>query len=177
VANAIIDGTDAIMLSGESASGKYPVESCNVMLRIAKEVEPFLKPELIFSDIASDVATDALTKAAFQLAFDMGDKLKAIVVLTNTGGTAHLLGRYNLPQPIYAFVRESEQRLRLTMSKGINTTYPMNRDYKDRDSALNAIIEEIKERKLVEKEDSVLIIGNAYVTSSHFPNLFEIVKI
>ncbi len=93
VANAIIDGTDAIMLSGESASGKYPVESCNVMIRSAKEVEPFLNPELIFSDIASDAATDALTKAAFQLAFDMGDKLKAIVVLTNTGGTAHLLGR------------------------------------------------------------------------------------
>lgn len=177
VANAIIDGSDAVMLSGESASGKYPVEAVTTMFKIAKEVEPFLKPQLIFTETAADVSTDALTKAAFQIAFDMEDKLKAIVVVTNTGGTAHLLGRYNLPQPIYAFVREEKYRLRLTMSKGINACYPFTEDYKDRDSAINAVIEEIKNKELASSGDSVLIIGNAYVTSTHFPNLFEIVKI
>lgn len=119
VANAIIDGTDAVMLSGETASGGYPVEAVRTMVKIASDVEksslcqiPYRELNPKKSSIASAVAEAACHAAAAVNA-------RAIVVFTQSGGTAALIAR-NRPQlPIIAFASSEEIRRRLALYWGV----------------------------------------------------------
>lgn len=121
VANAIIDGTDAVMLSAETASGDHPVESVETMVRVALEVEssgfmrrPEQGPE-ISRGIAQAVA-DSACRAAGAL------KAKAIVVFTQSGSTAALISCFRPLTPIIAFTNSTEIRRRLTMFWGVRCT-------------------------------------------------------
>lgn len=121
VANAIIDGTDAVMLSAETASGDYPVESVETMVRVALEVEhtsfmrqPEQGPEL-YRGISQAVA-DAACRAAGAL------KAKAIVVFTQSGSTAALISCFRPQTPIIAFTNSSEIRRRLSLFWGVRCT-------------------------------------------------------
>ena len=121
VANAIIDGTDAVMLSAETASGDHPVESVETMVRVALEVEssgfmrrPEHGPE-ISRGIALAVA-DSACRAAGAL------KAKAIVVFTQSGSTAALISCFRPLTPIIAFTNSTEIRRRLTLFWGVRCT-------------------------------------------------------
>lgn len=121
VANAIIDGTDAVMLSAETASGDHPIESVETMVRVALEVEhtsfmrrPEQGPELS-RGIAQSVA-DAACRAAGAL------KAKAIVVFTISGSTAALISCFRPQTPIIAFTNSSEIRRRLSVFWGVRCT-------------------------------------------------------
>ncbi len=119
VANAIFDGTDAIMLSGETAAGKYPVQAADMMARIAATAEAspeynrlLLHPEAISSDdqvIASGVALAEKLKA------------KALVVFTYGGSTARLASRQRPHIPIYALPHSHEMQRSLQLNWGIET--------------------------------------------------------
>src|SRR5204863_517110 len=89
VANAVLDGTDAVMLSEETAAGNYPIESVKVMDRILAEVEPLLTPR---ADLLSPDAADAIAQAACILSERVG--ARAIVVPTSTGFTAKKVASY-----------------------------------------------------------------------------------
>ncbi len=120
VANAIIDGTDAIMLSAETASGDYPIESVETMVRIAKDVEStdFLvncAPDCSVSSVAQAVAESSCRTAATL-------KAKAIVVFTRSGGTAALISAYRPTTPIMAFTTSLEIRRRLSIYWGVHCT-------------------------------------------------------
>ncbi|MCL2761416.1 MAG: pyruvate kinase [Desulfuromonadales bacterium] len=121
VANAILDGTDAIMLSGETASGMYPVEAVRTMSKVAIDVEgnnfqsifPFIMKSAKNS-IASAVAEGACMAAA-------AVKAKAIVVFTQSGGTAALISRLRPSTQILAFTPSEEIRLKLNLYWGVCT--------------------------------------------------------
>lgn len=177
VANAVLDGTDAIMLSGESSTGKYPVEAVETMRRIALETENDLTPSLIPGIPDAPEVTNALTKAAFEVATSLD--IDSIIVVSKTGRTARLLGRFRITQPIYAFVSKDYYKRRMNLSKGVYPfTFPQT--YKDRDHALNGIIKEVIKKGFVNKTDKVLVIGNAVTAlteKAYFPNIFEVVEI
>ena len=101
VANAIYDGTDAVMLSGETSTGKYPVEAVRIMERIAREAEttvrPFRDVQMRDNPTQADIVADAAYRAAQAV------NARAIVVFTSTGSTARVVSRYRPPVPIYAF--------------------------------------------------------------------------
>ena len=78
VANAILQGTDAIMLSGESAIGKYPVESVKMMAAIALEVEKTIKPKILRGDVKAPLTTEAIAKAAAEVCVSMGEDLDSV---------------------------------------------------------------------------------------------------
>jgi len=177
VANAIIDGTDAVMLSGESSTGKYPAQAVLTMSKIAREIEPNLSPEAIYDRPQAPAVIDALTKAAFQLAYELEDEIKAIIVVSEEGESARLLGRFRLPQPIYAFVSADIFRRHLSLSRGINQAFTFNHKSQDRDNALKNIMKEVVEKELVHKHDKVLILGGGLMASSFFPNIFEVVNV
>lgn len=100
VANAILDGTDAVMLSEETAMGKYPVEAVLMMDRIARSVEGSLDP-LVFKDPPLDPGTsDAISRAAHLIARDTG--AAAIITPTWSGSTACLVSRFLSRQSILA---------------------------------------------------------------------------
>jgi len=100
VANAILDGTDAVMLSEETAVGKYPAEAVMMMDRIALSAESALD-ELKFENIPVDSATgDAISRASYFIAKEIG--AAAIITPTWSGSTACLVSRFRPKQPILA---------------------------------------------------------------------------
>ncbi len=177
VANSIIDGTDVIMLSSETSAGAYPAEAVETMRRIAVETEKYIKPKLLDDVPAASEITNATTKAAFEICTSLD--IDAVIAVTRTGRTARILSRFKIKQPIYTFVSQDYYMRRMNLSRGV---YPFtyNAKYKDRDAALNAIIKEAVDRKLVKKTHKVLVIGNAAKAIDrevYFPNIFEIVEI
>ena len=117
VANAIFDGTDALMLSGETASGLYPVESIKVMDRIAREAEKGLRHDIDQGwDLEQNSIPHAIVHAACHAAEDVG--AKAILVFTMTGKTAVMLSKRKPNHPIYCFAENQEVYQRLPLLWG-----------------------------------------------------------
>lgn len=122
VANAILDGADAVMLSGETAAGKYPVESALMMKQIALEAEQALPYHRILSAKADTVVPqtdDAISYAACNIAEQLG--AKAIVAYTTSGSTAHRVAKYRPGTPILAITTRNLTRRRLALYWGVHT--------------------------------------------------------
>ncbi|OAB43255.1 pyruvate kinase [Paenibacillus glacialis] len=120
VANAIFDGTDAIMLSGETAAGKYPVESVLTMSRIAEKAESALNYRELFlkqSTIQETTITEAISQAVTISALDLN--AKAIISSTETGHTARVVSKYRPEAPIIAVTTEDRTMRRLTLTWGV----------------------------------------------------------
>ncbi|NMB89385.1 MAG: pyruvate kinase [Chloroflexi bacterium] len=120
VANAIFDGTDAVMLSGETAMGEYPVESVSTMDQIVCEAEKHLSDWGHCNDLPKDATSDdaiSLTRAARELAHDRN--VSAIAVFTQTGHTALLMSKARPQVPIMAFTPERATYQRLGLFRGV----------------------------------------------------------
>jgi pyruvate kinase len=119
VANAIHDGTSAVMLSAETSAGKHPVESVQVMARIAEETETSIQKEG-FTDIAmraERTIADIIADAAYHSA--RSANVAAIAVGTSTGASARLLARYRPPVPIFAFTNTETVSRQLSVAYGV----------------------------------------------------------
>jgi pyruvate kinase len=114
VANAVLDGTDAVMLSEETAAGEYPIESVRMMEAILREAEPLLQPR---RDVMGPESSDALAHAAVGLAERVG--ASAIVVLTGSGFTARKLAVYRPRIPIIVLTNDEGVRRRLQLVWGV----------------------------------------------------------
>jgi pyruvate kinase len=119
VANAIYDGTDAVMLSAETAAGKYPVEAVKMMARIALESEAAVKSRGYQAPVHDAGATNAevLADAAYRAAQDSG--AEAIVVFTSTGSSARLVSRYRPPVRIFAITPHESTARQLSINFGV----------------------------------------------------------
>ena len=140
VANAIMDGTDAIMLSGETASGKYPVEAVKMMAKIAEKTEKSLKYNQLFLQkglVEHSNLTNAMGHASVRLAQSLG--AKAIVTASNSGSTGRLISKYRPSMPII-LVTPSEKTLRkMQLYWGV---HPILREsYNDSDTLINNVID------------------------------------
>ncbi len=123
VANAIYDGTDAIMLSAETATGKYPVEAVQTMSRIAVRIEESLDWEEFSKKRASTVAqttTEAISYATCASAHSLG--AAAIITATKSGSTARMVSKYSPKVPIVAVTPNHKTRQHLLLVKGV---YPL----------------------------------------------------
>lgn len=119
VANAIYDGTDAVMLSAETSIGKYPVEAVRVMDRIAKETDNELRSRG-YQDVpraAGVTIADIVADAAYRSGHDAG--AAAIVVFTSSGSSARLISRYRPPVPIYAMTHREKVARELAVNYGV----------------------------------------------------------
>lgn len=120
VANAIFDGTDAIMLSGETAAGKYPVESVLTMARIAEKAESALEYREIFikqSNAQQTTVTEAISQAVANSALELN--AKAIITSTETGYTARMVSKYRPKAPIIAVTTKDATLRRLALNWGV----------------------------------------------------------
>ena len=119
VANAVLDGTDAVMLSAESASGQYPVETIEAMNRICVEAEKSQEVTLDreFLDRVFQRVDQSIAMAALFTAFHL--KVKAIASLTESGSTALWMSRLNCGVPIYALTSQTSTRYRSTLFRGV----------------------------------------------------------
>lgn len=120
VANAIFDGTDATMLSGETAAGKYPVESVLTMARIAQKAESVLKYREMFLQQAhaqQTTITEAISQAVANSALDLD--AQAIITPTESGYTARMVSKYRPKAPILAITQDESVMRRLNLVFGV----------------------------------------------------------
>jgi len=178
VANAVLDGTDALMTSGETSGGKYPLESVETMSKIAVENEKYLLPDIMDAlQLDDHYVGVAMANAAFQVAENI--ELDKILVVSVSGTSARLLARHNLHMPILAFVSNPLFKNQLAMTKGIKA-FVFPESYSDRDSALHGIITFALEQKLIDKTDKILLVGRGPKSGEdkhYFPNIFEYVEL
>lgn len=176
VANAILDGTDAVMLSAESSAGKHPIEAVQTMTRIALEVEKDFEPELFPEVECGDVVAEALTKAAYQVATQLNGNLKGIVTISST--ITRLLSTLELEQEIVPVVENSVRRRQLvSLTSGIERVIELKEDYNDRDGAVEAVAERVLGLEGFEKGDKILILGYSLHQTGDFPKVFEVLEL
>jgi pyruvate kinase len=159
VANAVYDRADAVMLSGESAAGKYPVRAVKMMASVAdKSEEPacgiYTRPKM-----GTGCQGEALVAAAQQLAetYTMdGAHISAFVVLTETGKTAQFLARLRPKYPIFALSNEKKTLDRLKLLWG---TEPVFYDYaKDEETNPRAVLKSLQEQGLLHTGEKVIVL-------------------
>ena len=128
VANAILDGSDAIMLSGESAAGDYPIEAVLTMDTIAKAIEETINFQLRLnkmSTFASQTVSDAIGVAVAQTALTL-PKAEVIMAFTETGGTARRLCKFKPSVPVVAITNREDTARKLTYYFGVHAAIRNN---------------------------------------------------
>ncbi len=156
VANAILDGTDAVMLSGETASGKYPIRAVQMMSRIIITTEKQLAPIKYLSKKGVPIP-DAVSQAACLLASQMD--AKAIVTSTLSGGSALRLSKYRPVVSVFAFTPLPEVARRMSLYWGVS---PHNMTMlKGEEDLFLEMIKEVREGKLVKKGDLCVMVSQS----------------
>jgi pyruvate kinase len=177
VANAVLDGTDAVMLSAETAAGKYPVETVQAMARICREAEKSMDPaaldrhflDLVFTRIDQSVAMAALFTAHHL-------QVKAIATLTQSGSTALWISRLGCGVPIYALTTDARTRYKVSAYRGV---YPLMTRYAghDRDEMLFEAEEELLRAGAVELGDLIVITFGEPIGQPGGTNTLKIVRV
>ncbi len=173
VANAIIDGTDAIMLSGESASGLYPVEAVRVMSRIAITTEEnllFLGPPKDVVDETATSTTDAISQAVCGIGREIG--ADALITTTTSGFTARMVSRCRPKLPIYAITHEERTVRRLALVWGIRSY--LCPKYESTDEMLMMAEKVLVEKGLLKEGDKVVITAGIPVGTAGQSNLLKV---
>jgi pyruvate kinase len=160
VANAVLDGTDAVMLSAETAAGKYPVETVRYMDAIALEAERSedMRLDADFRDRIYGRIDQAIAMGALFTAHHLG--CKAIVALTESGSTALWMSRHTIHVPIYALTSQPASQSRMALYRNVRPLLISR--FNDRDQALTEA-----ERLLVER--GVLMPGDTYAITCGEP--------
>ncbi len=163
VANAVYDGTSAIMLSGETAAGKYPVESVIAMSEIAETTENNINYEHRFlkESVKNKTVTDAVCHAACTTAIDL--QATAIVALTLSGHTARMLSKFRPKCPILAATTCEKNYNQLALSWGVVPV--MNHLQTSTDALFASAVNKITDTSLVRKGDRIVITGGSHVDS------------
>ena len=123
VANAIFDGTDAVMLSGETASGRYPVKALRMMAKIADQAEssPFMRYNIPFEADPSDLITHAVARSAVHILHEI--KARCIVAFSVSGKTSKQISKQRPKAPVFAFTSRKDIYNRLALLWGITPMY------------------------------------------------------
>jgi len=176
VANAIIDGTDATMLSGETAAGQFPMESVQMMDRIARRTEKSLDYRAMFERQMRHTTrnvTEAIGEAAVNLASDL--HVPAIITCTFSGTTARLVSKFRPEARIIAAASNDETARRLTLSWGVHPIFVEMA--KDTDGLIRNAVEAAVDYKLVKRGDTVLMIAGVPVGVAGSTSLIRVLKV
>ena len=148
IANAILDGTDALMLSEETAAGDYPLEAVRIMAQVAEETETILEPRQRFTGLPKTIP-EAISVSAISLARDL--EVKAFLIPTTSGSTARLIARYRPAQPIIAVSPDRQTVKMLCLVWGV---YPQPaRGFKNTDEMVRVLQERALASGIVKRGD------------------------
>jgi pyruvate kinase len=173
VANAVFDGSDALMLSGETAAGNYPLESVEMMDRIICEAEANASIELRPTRFAELHINEAIAEAICHAAEEL--RMRVIAVFTETGSSARLVSKYRPRVPIVAFSPNAETRRRLGLFWGVTPRRIPN--IRDIDQLVRAAETRLLEERLVKKGDVVGVIAGTPLGTRGTTNLMRLLRI
>ena len=174
IANAIYDGVDAVMLSAETAVGKYPTESVEMMSSIAYTVEADLDP-LNFSRYIPDKVRksdrrSSICHAAMNISNDLD--IKAIIVMTESGSTAIKMAQYRPNSNIYALCPYPDTCRMLSLIWGVTSIKV--KQYTSTDEMISNYISIMKDKKYINKGDKVIITAGVPIGISGTTNMIKI---
>ena len=173
VANAVFDGTDAVMLSGETAAGKYPVESVQTMSRIAERAESALEYREIFirqAQAQQVTVTEAISQAVANSALELN--AKAILTATESGYTARMVSKYRPKAPIIAVTPNEQVIRRLALVWGVIPVQGASAHTTD--ELFDLAVESSIEAGLVSLGDIVVITAGVPVGRTGTTNLIKV---
>tara|TARA_B100000676_G_scaffold274088_1_gene293286 strand:- start:74 stop:1537 length:1464 start_codon:yes stop_codon:yes gene_type:complete len=177
VANAVLDGTDAVMLSSESATGQYPVETVEAMARVCLESEKEYQGNLELRRLQGGIPgtiEEAIARATMFTTDSL--KISAIAALTQSGFTAMLMSRKSSNVPIFALSPQLDTRRKVTLFRGV---YPVNFDgkFQDPEVILTRAENELLKRGVVKNGDLILMTIGEPVGKAGGTNTMKIVKV
>lgn len=173
VANAILDGTDAIMLSGETAAGDFPVESVSTMNMIALQIETALDHEQLLKNRSRSISmtiTDGISQSVTHTAQNLG--VSAIITPTQSGHSARMVAKYRPKAPIIAVTFSKEVCRRLTLVWGV---YPVHSEQAyTTDELLEVSVNKSLETKIISQGSKVIITAGVPVGVSGTTNMMKV---
>jgi pyruvate kinase len=177
VANAIFDGTDAVMLSGESAVGQYPVETVAMMARIAERTEEALEANggnLSTMDLFDKTSvTEAISQAAARTVMNLG--IKTIVAATSSGHTARMISKYRPKANILAATYSERVQKGLTLVWGVQAF--VIQEPENVDDMLQKVTALAKEKGFAQPGEAIVITAGTPIKESGTTNLMKIERI
>jgi pyruvate kinase len=179
VANAVIDGTDAVMLSAETAAGRYPIRAVEAMAQVIEGAEKYQLTSRM-RDRANKTqfhsTEEAIARAVMYTANHM--KVRAIVALTESGATPLWMSRIRADIPVYAFTRFEATRRRVTLYRGV---YPVIFDVtgagNSTESLYRALFTRLLELQLVQRRDLVILTKGEASGVEGGTNSMQILKV
>lgn len=172
VANAIYDGTSAVMLSGETAAGKYPVESVRIMARIAERAEADIdyQARYLEENKKASSITDAITHAACTMAHDL--HAAVIMAMTKSGRTAELASKFHPSVPIIGCATDGDVLRRLNLCWGVE---PMGITECDTaEEMFEMAIEQAKRKGLVRPGDHIVLTAGVPLGIPGLTNMLKV---
>lgn len=177
VANAVLDGTDAVMLSAETAAGAYPVEVIQTMNRVClgAEKQPAInrsshRLDITFTDIDETIAMSAMY-AANHL-----EGVKAIISLTESGTTPLLMSRISSGLPIYALSPNQETLNKVNLYRGVTPVSFSSQEF-NVDTIVTGLVDHVKSLNLIKDGDLVIVTKGDHLVSYGTTNMMKIVKV
>jgi len=168
VANAVLDGSDALMLSAETSMGKYPVPALRMMDRIARRTESSIQAEPSY--LTGGTYSEAVADAAARAAEDVGAKF--VVAFTQSGYTARLLSKYRPSVPIIAFTPHEHVRRRMSLYRGVMSR--LMKPLRSTDEVFSEVEKTLLKEKLIRPGESVVITASAPVGGAGKTNLMKL---
>ena len=175
VANAVLDGTDAVMLSAETAAGRFPVETIETMAQICVEAEKseIVKLDRDFLDRTFTRIDQSIAYATLFTAFHLG--VKAIASLTQSGSTALWMSRHNCGCPIYALTPDLSAQRKMSLYRNVQPLYLVQST--DRDAVLQSAEDLLLAKGQVAKGDLIVLTIGEPMGKSGGTNALKIVKV
>jgi pyruvate kinase len=175
VANAVLDGTDAVMTSAETASGKYPIETVEAMSAICLEAEKsdVVKLDADFLNVMFTRIDQSIAYGALFTAYHL--RVKAIAALTESGSTALWMSRHNIDIPIYAMTPSLATHRKAALFRNV-TTFELAQST-DREAVLKAAQDLLLAKGVVQKGDMIVVTWGEPMGQTGGTNALKIMKI
>jgi pyruvate kinase len=177
VANAVLDGTDAVMLSGETAAGDYPIQTVEAMARVIIGAEK--NPESSKSKHRINEAFTYIDETIALSAMYAANHLtgvKAIICMSETGATPLLMSRIRSPLPIFAFSRHPATQNKVALYRGVKTI-PFDADNLPNEQINQLAVDELVRREIVQEGDMVIITKGDYINAQGGTNTMKVVRV
>lgn len=173
VANAILDGTDATMLSGETAAGEYPVKAVKTMAKIAQEIEEsdqYVKQMTQKNVVPPRTVTDSISYSTCETAYDLG--ASAIITSTSSGHTARMVSKYRPYSPVIAATPNPKVCKQLALSWGVKPI--LVEDTASTDDMLEVSVNGALEAGYIDRGDLIVLTAGTPVGVSGTTNLLKV---
>ncbi|MGL4666387.1 MAG: pyruvate kinase [Saezia sp.] len=172
VANAILDGTDAVMLSGETASGSFPIESVKTMSSIANHIETALKTEdsLFTMGLTKSDTTNAISHATVQISHEIN--AKGIITATESGFTARMVSKYRPSSGIFVVTPHLQTLRKLQLVWGV--TAIQGQQHNDTDAMTSEAIAKCLEKKFISTGDLVVVTAGVPIGLVGTTNMIQV---